>query len=74
MAAQKVAAVTGASRGIGSCIAAELAARGYLVACLSRKGLGPEDRTRSDEETTNSADFACDVGDDAALKLSLIHI
>ena len=47
MAAQKVAAVTGASRGIGSCIAAELAARGYLVACLSRKGLGPEDRARS---------------------------
>jgi NAD(P)-dependent dehydrogenase (short-subunit alcohol dehydrogenase family) len=68
IAAQKVVAVTGASRGIGSCIAAEFAARGYLVACLSRKGIGPEDRARSAEEATSSADFACDIGNDDALK------
>lgn len=68
MATQKVAVITGASRGIGSCIAAELAARGYMVACLSRKGIGPEDRERSANEGAQSADFACDVGDDATLK------
>jgi len=36
-------AVTGASRGIGSAIARELAGRGFRVACLSRKGIGVED-------------------------------
>jgi NAD(P)-dependent dehydrogenase (short-subunit alcohol dehydrogenase family) len=36
-------AVTGASRGIGSAIARELAGRGFRVACLSRKGVGVED-------------------------------
>ena len=36
-------AVTGASRGIGSAIARELASRGFRVACLSRKGKGVED-------------------------------
>jgi len=36
-------AVTGASRGIGSAIARELAGRGFRVACLSRKGEGVED-------------------------------
>jgi NAD(P)-dependent dehydrogenase (short-subunit alcohol dehydrogenase family) len=33
----------GASRGIGSAIARELAGRGFRVACLSRKGIGVED-------------------------------
>jgi NAD(P)-dependent dehydrogenase (short-subunit alcohol dehydrogenase family) len=74
MAEMKVAVVTGASRGIGSCIAAELAARGYRVACLSRKGVGPEDRARSAEEAAQSADFACDVGDDAAIKSALAAV
>jgi NAD(P)-dependent dehydrogenase (short-subunit alcohol dehydrogenase family) len=36
-------AVTGASRGIGSAVARELAARGFRVACMSRKGAGIED-------------------------------
>lgn len=67
MSDKKVAVVTGASRGIGSCIVAELAAREYQVACLSRKGIGPEDRERSSDEGALSADFACDVADDAAL-------
>lgn len=44
MAGQKVIAVTGASRGIGSAIVEELARRGHVVGCLSRKGEGPEDR------------------------------
>ena len=44
MARAGVIAVTGASRGIGAAIALELARRGYRVGCLSRKGLGPEDR------------------------------
>jgi NAD(P)-dependent dehydrogenase (short-subunit alcohol dehydrogenase family) len=32
----KVIAVTGASRGIGSGLVAELAARGHTIGCLSR--------------------------------------
>ncbi|HUT48895.1 MAG TPA: SDR family oxidoreductase [Alphaproteobacteria bacterium] len=36
-------AVTGASRGIGSAIARELAARGFRVACLTRNAKGVED-------------------------------
>ena len=43
MAEPKTIAVTGASRGIGAAIARELARRGYTVACLTRKGSGPED-------------------------------
>ncbi|MDP6344303.1 MAG: SDR family oxidoreductase [Alphaproteobacteria bacterium] len=44
MTTGKVIAVTGASRGIGSAIVEELARRGHTVGCLSRKGVGPEDR------------------------------
>lgn len=68
MAAEdRVAVVTGASRGIGSQIVLELAARGWRVACLSRKGLGPEDRERGAEEAALSKDFACDAADDAGM-------
>lgn len=67
MAEERVAVVTGASRGIGSCVVAELAARGWRVACLSRKGIGPEDRTRGDAEAALCQDFACDSADDASL-------
>ena len=42
MAATRTIAVTGASRGIGATIALELAARCYTVACLTRRGQGPE--------------------------------
>ncbi len=70
-AEQRVAVVTGASRGIGSTVAAALAARGFRVACLSRKGLGPEDRDRPADEAALSADFACDVTDDAAIASAL---
>jgi NAD(P)-dependent dehydrogenase (short-subunit alcohol dehydrogenase family) len=42
MADSKAIVVTGASRGIGAAIAAELARRGHRVACLSRSGASPE--------------------------------
>jgi NAD(P)-dependent dehydrogenase (short-subunit alcohol dehydrogenase family) len=38
-----VIAVTGASRGLGAAISLELARRGFVVGCLSRRGRGPED-------------------------------
>lgn len=41
MAAPRVIAVTGASRGIGAAIAAELAHRGFSVGCLTRSGESP---------------------------------
>ncbi len=64
----RVAIVTGASRGIGSVTAAALAAKGFRVANLSRKGIGPEDRVRGTEEARVSADFACDITDDQAIQ------
>jgi NAD(P)-dependent dehydrogenase (short-subunit alcohol dehydrogenase family) len=69
--AARVAAVTGASRGIGSAIAAELAARGFRVACLSRKGAGPEDRALPAEHRALTADFVCDVTDEASIRSAL---
>lgn len=48
--------VTGASRGIGAAIAADLAGRGAKVAALSRSGQAPAGRG-----------VACDVSDEAAL-------
>lgn len=67
----RVAVITGASRGIGSQITKTFAARGWRVACLSRKGVGPEDRTRDAAEAALSADFACDSGDDASIAAAL---
>ncbi len=55
--------VTGASRGIGAAIAAELARRGYRLACLSRSG-----------EAAHGKGYACDVTDEAALKATIAHI
>jgi len=52
-------AVTGASRGIGAAIAEELAARGFTVGCLSRKGAGP-----AHERFIHAA---CDVNDEASI-------
>lgn len=48
--------VTGASRGIGAAIAAELGARGFLVVGLSRSG-----------ETAAGTSLVCDVSDEASL-------
>jgi NAD(P)-dependent dehydrogenase (short-subunit alcohol dehydrogenase family) len=55
--------VTGASRGIGAAIAAELGARGVRVAGLSRSGTAPAGRA-----------MACDMTDDAAVRHALAEI
>jgi NAD(P)-dependent dehydrogenase (short-subunit alcohol dehydrogenase family) len=60
---QRVIAVTGASRGIGAAIALELAARGFTVGCLSRKGAGPEHE--------RCLPVACDVTDVASIRQAL---
>jgi len=54
----KVIAVTGASRGIGAAIAAELVRRGFTVGSLSRKAIGID----------GTLPIACDVNDEQSLK------
>jgi len=66
-AAQKVVAVTGASRGIGSAIVAELANRGHVVGCLSRQGRGPEDR----QVPGALVNLGCDVTDEVQVRDAL---
>jgi NAD(P)-dependent dehydrogenase (short-subunit alcohol dehydrogenase family) len=56
--AGKVIAVTGASRGIGAAIAAELVRRGFTVGSLTRKAVGIE----------GTLPVACDVNDEESLK------
>jgi len=56
--AGKVIAVTGASRGIGAAIAAELVRRGFTVGSLTRKAVGVE----------GTLPVACDVNDEESLK------
>ena len=54
----KVIAVTGANRGIGAAIAAELLRRGFTVGSLTRKATGID----------GSLAIACDVNDEQSLK------
>jgi NAD(P)-dependent dehydrogenase (short-subunit alcohol dehydrogenase family) len=61
MAGDGIIAVTGASRGIGSAIALELARRGFIVACLSRRGRGPEDAAVDAATAERLIPRACDV-------------
>jgi NAD(P)-dependent dehydrogenase (short-subunit alcohol dehydrogenase family) len=63
----KVIAVTGASRGIGSAIVEELAARGHIVGCLSRKGAGPEDR----QVDGSLFHYRCDMDDDQSITAAI---
>jgi len=56
--AGKVIAVTGASRGIGAAIAAELVRRGFAVGSLTRKAIGVD----------GTFPIACDVNDEKSLK------
>ena len=63
----KVVAVTGASRGIGSGLVAELAARSHTIGCLSRKGLGPEDR----EVPGKLINLACDMEDEGQISAAI---
>jgi len=53
-----VIAVTGASRGIGAAIAAELLRRGFAVGSLTRKAVGID----------GALPIACDVNDEASVK------
>ena len=69
----KVIAVTGASRGIGAAIALELAHRGFTVACLTRKGQGPEVQAAK-PIAGRFLDVACDVTDEASLKAAFAEV
>lgn len=69
----KVIAVTGASRGIGASIASELAHRGFTVACLTRKGAGPETQAAK-SFAANFVNVACDVTDEASLKTAFATV
>src|SRR5882757_711068 len=73
VAKTKVIAVTGASRGIGAAIAVELAHRGFTVACLTRKGKGPETQAAK-PLASQFVDVACDVTDEASLKAAFADV
>ncbi len=64
-------AVTGASRGIGAAIALELARRGFIVGCLSRRGVGPEHVAVDPALTPCLINAACDVTDDGNVQRAL---
>jgi NAD(P)-dependent dehydrogenase (short-subunit alcohol dehydrogenase family) len=66
----KTIAVTGASRGIGAAIALELARRGFRVACLTRKGGGPETPAAA-ALAPSFVNRACDVNDEASVREAL---
>jgi NAD(P)-dependent dehydrogenase (short-subunit alcohol dehydrogenase family) len=59
----KVVAVTGANRGIGRAIAAELHRRGHLVGCLSRSG--------EDLGLAGALALPCDVTDEGQARAAL---
>jgi NAD(P)-dependent dehydrogenase (short-subunit alcohol dehydrogenase family) len=69
----KVIAVTGASRGIGAAIAHELASRGFTVACLTRKGQGPETGERSPQRG-RFVNVACDVTDEVSIRAAFAKV
>jgi NAD(P)-dependent dehydrogenase (short-subunit alcohol dehydrogenase family) len=66
-----VIAVTGASRGIGAAIAVELARRGFTVACLTRRGEGPESSEIEPALCTRFVNHACDVTDETSVRAAL---
>ena len=72
MAARTIV-VTGASRGIGATIALELSQRGYTVACLSRKGVGPETPVPA-EIAPRLINVPCDVTDEASVRQALATV
>lgn len=66
--------VTGGSRGIGAAIVLELARRGLVVGCLSRRGIGPEDVAVDVALAARLINAACDVTDEGQVKRALEHI
>ena len=71
--AARTLVVTGASRGIGATIALELAARGFTVGCLTRKGAGPEVSVPANL-AARFVNAPCDVTDEASVKNALAAI
>jgi NAD(P)-dependent dehydrogenase (short-subunit alcohol dehydrogenase family) len=66
----RLVAVTGASRGIGAAIALELARRRFRVACLTRRGAGPETEIPPGL-ARRFVNHACDVDDEASVRKAL---
>jgi NAD(P)-dependent dehydrogenase (short-subunit alcohol dehydrogenase family) len=73
-AQRKVIAVTGASRGIGAAIAAELARRGFTVACLTRKGAGLETPNIPADVLSHFVNEPCDVTSEDSVRAALSSI
>ena len=73
VASNKTIVVTGASRGIGATIALELAQRGHTVACLTRKGQGPEVSVPA-ELASRFVNAKCDVTDEASVKQAFAEV
>ena len=69
----KLIAVTGASRGIGAGLAIELARRGFRVACLTRRGTGPETDVPA-ELKGRFVNAACDVDDETSVREALAAV
>ena len=66
---QRVAIVTGASRGIGRAIAVRLATDGHMVVLISRSADALEEVKKEIEEKGHTAEVrVCDVGDGEALR------
>lgn len=74
MAGDGIIAVTGASRGIGSAIVRELAGRGHTVGCLSRKGIGPEDREIPPEMAARFINLPCDMLDHGSVRQAVADL
>ena len=70
---ERLIAVTGASRGIGAGIAIELAKRGFRVACLTRRGTGPETEAAAALKE-RFVSHGCDVNDEASVRRALAAV
>ena len=67
----RLIAVTGASRGIGAAIALELLRRDFRVACLSRRGEGPEGIDIPAGLRPRLINQVCDVDREESLRVAL---
>lgn len=71
MTTERVALVTGGTRGIGAAIAMGLKERGYKVASIYA---GNEERARQFEEESGIPAYRCDVSDFEACREAVVHI
>jgi len=72
--ANRVIAVTGASRGIGAAIAVELARRGFTVGCFTRKGMVPGTEGLSRKVAERLVGCRCDVTDETSVRRALAEL